>query len=121
MRPEHRHGPAPAAGADGIHARGEQLHERITPGLGDLGWDLFLRALSAATRTQRQLVAKALGLCVRDVRAIHGTEVILGVRHPGHRRGQLRLLRPRLQERGELRPGPVLHHRLRRVRRHRLR
>ena len=53
------------------------FYERITPGLGDLGWDVFLRTLSKATRVQRQLVAKALGLRVRDVRAIDGTTVLL--------------------------------------------
>ncbi len=46
------------------------MYERITPGLGDLGWDVFLRALARATRLQRRQVAKALGLRVRDVRAI---------------------------------------------------
>ena len=53
------------------------FYERLTPGLGDLGWDLFLRALAGATRKQRRQVAKALGMRVRDVRAIDGTEVML--------------------------------------------
>ena len=52
-------------------------YERITPGLGDLGWDVFLRALAGATRLQRRQVAKALGLRVRDVRAIDGSTVTL--------------------------------------------
>src|SRR5260370_42565489 len=53
------------------------FYERITPGLGDLGWDVFLRALASASRVRRRLVAKALGLRVRDVRAIDGSAVML--------------------------------------------
>ena len=53
------------------------FYGRITPGLGDLGWDLFLRALAKANRVQRSQVAKALGMRVRDVRAIDGSEVML--------------------------------------------
>lgn len=52
-------------------------YERITPGLGDLGWDVFLRALARATRVERRQVAKALGLPIRDVRAIDGSAVML--------------------------------------------
>ena len=53
------------------------FYERLTPGMGDLAWDLFLRALARAPRVRRRQVAKALGLKVRDVRAIDGTEVML--------------------------------------------
>jgi putative transposase len=53
------------------------FYERLTPGLGDLGWDVFLRLLSRATRVQRQQVAKSLGLPVRDVRAVDATTVTL--------------------------------------------
>ena len=53
------------------------FYERLTPGLGDLGWDVFLKALSKATRGQRSQVAKALGLRVRDIRAIDGSTVTL--------------------------------------------
>jgi hypothetical protein len=53
------------------------FYERLTPGLGDLGWDVFLRLLARATRVQRQQVAKVLGLPVRDVRAIDATRVTL--------------------------------------------
>src|SRR2546428_682611 len=45
--------------ATGYMPEESSFYERITPGLGDLGWELFLRALSKATRVQRQLVAKA--------------------------------------------------------------
>jgi len=53
------------------------FYERLTPGLGDLGWDLFLSLLAKATRVQRRQVAKALGLRVRDMRAIDATRVTL--------------------------------------------
>jgi putative transposase len=53
------------------------FYERLTPGLGDLGWDLFLKLLARATRVQRRQVARALGLPVRDVRAIDATRVTL--------------------------------------------
>jgi hypothetical protein len=53
------------------------FYERLTPGLGDLGWDVFLRLLARATRVQRRQVAKALGLRVRDVRAVDATVVML--------------------------------------------
>ena len=63
--------------ATGYMPEESSFYERITPGLGDLGWDVFLRALSRATRVQRQLVAKTLGLRVRDVRAIDGSAILL--------------------------------------------
>jgi len=53
------------------------FYDRLTPGLGDLGWDVFLRLLSRATRVQRRQVAKALGMRARDVRAIDATIVTL--------------------------------------------
>jgi hypothetical protein len=53
------------------------FYERLTPGLGDLGWDLFLKLLARATRVQRRQVAKALGLRVKDVRAVDATSVML--------------------------------------------
>jgi len=63
--------------ATGYMPEESSFYDRITPGLGDLGWDVFLRVLAGATRVQRRLVAKALGLRVRDVRAIDGTAVML--------------------------------------------
>jgi len=60
------------------------FYERLTPGLGDLGWDLFLDLLSKATRVQRRQVARALGLRVRDVRAIDATRVTLPKRASAH-------------------------------------
>src|SRR6516225_1812694 len=56
--------------ATGYMPEESSFYQRITPGLGDLGWDVFLRSLAGATRVQRRQVAKALGLRYRDVRAI---------------------------------------------------
>ena len=53
------------------------FYERLTFGLGDLAWETFLRALARANRRQRQLVARMLGLPVRDVRVVDSTVVIL--------------------------------------------
>lgn len=53
------------------------FYERLTPGLGALGWELFLKALAGSPRARRRRVAKTLGLRVRDVRAIDATEVTL--------------------------------------------
>lgn len=63
--------------ATGYMPQESSFYERITPGLGDLGWDTFLRALASASRVQRRQVAKALGLRVRDVRAIDASVVTL--------------------------------------------
>jgi len=59
------------------------FYERLTPGLGDVGWEVFLKLLAGATRVQRQQVAKALGLRVRDVRAVDATRVTLPARASG--------------------------------------
>lgn len=56
------------------------FYERFTFGLGDLSWEMFLRALARANRHQRQLIAKTLGLPVRDVRAVDSSVVILPAR-----------------------------------------
>jgi len=64
-------------GLTGYMPEESSFYERLTPGMGDLGWALFLERLSLATRVQRQLVAKALGLPVRDVRAVDATHVTL--------------------------------------------
>ena len=53
------------------------FYERLTDGLGNLGWDVFLRLMARATRVQRRQVAKALGVRVRDVRAIDASTVTL--------------------------------------------
>lgn len=63
--------------ATGYMPEESSFYERITCGLGDLGWDVFLRLLSRANRAQRRMVAKALRLPVRDVRAIDGSVVML--------------------------------------------
>jgi putative transposase len=70
--------------ATGYMPEESSFYERITPGLGDLGWDVFLRALARATRVQRRQVAKALGLRVRDVRAIDASVVMLPQRASPH-------------------------------------
>jgi hypothetical protein len=56
------------------------FYERLKPGLGDLGWDVFLRLMARANRVQRRQVAKALGMRVRDVRAIDASSVTLPAR-----------------------------------------
>src|SRR5258708_4952548 len=48
--------------ATGYMPEESSFYERITPGLGDLGWDVFLRTLAGSTRVQRRQIAKALGL-----------------------------------------------------------
>jgi hypothetical protein len=63
--------------ATGYMPEESSFYERITPGLGDLGWDVFLRVLARANRVQRRQVAKALGLRVRDVRTIDASVVTL--------------------------------------------
>lgn len=63
--------------ATGYMPEESSFYERITPGLGDLGWDVFMRALAGATRVQRRQIAKKLGLRVRDVRAIDASAVML--------------------------------------------
>lgn len=70
--------------ATGYMPEESSFYERITPGLGDLGWDVFLRSLASATRVQRRHVARALGLRVRDVRAIDASVVMLPQRASPH-------------------------------------
>lgn len=70
--------------ATGYMPEESSFYDRITPGLGDLGWDVFLRALARAARVQRRQVAKALGLRVRDVRAFDASAVILPERASPH-------------------------------------
>jgi hypothetical protein len=53
------------------------FYERLTPGLANLGWETFLSGLSKANRVQRKQVAKALGVRVRDVRAVDASIVTL--------------------------------------------
>lgn len=70
--------------ATGFMPEESSFYERITPGLGDLGWEVFLQALGKATRMQRRQVAKTLGLRVRDVRAIDASVVTLPKRASPH-------------------------------------
>jgi hypothetical protein len=56
------------------------FYERLNPGLADLGWGTFLGALAKANRVQRREVARALGMRVRDVRAVDASVVTLPAR-----------------------------------------
>ena len=56
------------------------FYERLRPGLDELTWEMFLDTLSRANRVQRRQIARALGLRVRDVRAIDGSRVTLPAR-----------------------------------------
>ena len=60
------------------------FYERLTPGLANLCWKTFLGALSKATRAQRREVARALGLKVRDIRAVDASVVSLPERAAKH-------------------------------------
>jgi len=53
------------------------FYEKLNPGLADLGWEMFLLALSKANRVQRREVARMLGVRVRDVRAVDASVVTL--------------------------------------------
>lgn len=56
------------------------FYERLRPGLDELTWELFVDTLSRANRVQRRQIARALGLRVRDVRAVDGSQVTLPAR-----------------------------------------
>ena len=53
------------------------FYERLTPGMAGLAWLLFLRTVTRANRVQRKKIACALGLSLRDVRAVDATVVTL--------------------------------------------
>src|SRR5262245_5741743 len=53
------------------------FYDRFSRGMANLSFHLFLRTLARANRVQRQAIAKALGLPVRDVRAVDSTQVTL--------------------------------------------
>lgn len=53
------------------------FYDRLNPGMVNLTWVLWLRALAKANRASRRRVARALGLHVRDVRAIDASQVTL--------------------------------------------
>lgn len=50
------------------------FYERLTSGFVNLAWVLFLRALANTNRVRRRQLARALGLHVRDVRAVDATQ-----------------------------------------------
>ena len=56
------------------------FYDRLTPAFADLAWQQFLRVLASANRVQRQRVAKALGVHVRDVRVVDASVVTLPAR-----------------------------------------
>jgi hypothetical protein len=60
------------------------FYDRLTPGLAKLGWEMFLRTLARANRAQRRDVARALGVRVRDVRAVDASVVTLPARAAAH-------------------------------------
>ena len=53
------------------------FYERFSQGMANLSFHLFLCTLAQANRVQRQAIAKALGLPVRDVRVVDSTQVTL--------------------------------------------
>lgn len=56
------------------------FYERLRPGLDEVTWEMFLDILSRANRVQRRQIARALGVHVRDVRAIDASRVTLPAR-----------------------------------------
>jgi putative transposase len=50
------------------------FYERLTPGFVSLAWLLFLRTVAHGNRARRKQLARALGLHVRDVRAVDSTQ-----------------------------------------------
>ena len=53
------------------------FYDRLTPGLADLGWEMFLQVLARSNRVQRKAVARALGVHVRDIRVVDASSVML--------------------------------------------
>jgi putative transposase len=68
----------------GIMPEESSFYDRLTPAFADLAWQMFLRVLARANRVQRKLVAKALGVHVRDVRVIDASVVTLPKRAAAH-------------------------------------
>jgi putative transposase len=60
------------------------FYDRLTPGLADLGWEMFLNVLARANRVQRKAVARALGVHVRDIRVVDASSVTLPRRAAAH-------------------------------------
>jgi len=68
----------------GVMPEESSFYDRLTPEFSDLAWQMFLRVLARANRVQRKLVAKALGVHVRDVRVIDASVVTLPKRAGAH-------------------------------------
>jgi len=68
----------------GIMPEESSFYDRLTPAFADLAWQTFLRILASANRVQRKMVAKALGVHVRDVRVIDASVVTLPERAAAH-------------------------------------
>jgi hypothetical protein len=64
----------------GFMPQESSFYERLRPGLDEVTWEMFIDTLSRANRVQRRQIARALGLRVRDVRAIDGSRVTLPAR-----------------------------------------
>jgi putative transposase len=56
------------------------FYERLRPGLDEVTWEMFLDTLARSNRVQRRQIARALGVRVRDVRAVDGSRVTLSAR-----------------------------------------
>jgi hypothetical protein len=61
----------------GVMPEESSFYDRLTPAFSDLAWQTFLRVLARANRAQRKLVAKALGVHVRDIRVVDASQVTL--------------------------------------------
>jgi hypothetical protein len=68
----------------GVMPEESSFYDRLTPAFSDLAWQTFLRVLARANRAQRKLVAKALGVHVRDVRVVDASVVTLPRRAGAH-------------------------------------
>jgi hypothetical protein len=68
----------------GVMPEESSFYDRLTPAFADLAWQTFLRVLASANRIQRKMVAKALGIHVRDVRVVDATVVTLPARAAAH-------------------------------------
>lgn len=64
----------------GFMPQESSFYDRLRPGLDKVTWEMFIETLSRANRVQRKQIAKALGLRVRDVRAIDASRVTLPAR-----------------------------------------
>lgn len=68
----------------GIMPEESSFYDRLTPAFADVAWQMFLRVLASANRVQRKVVAKALGVHVRDVRVVDASVVTLPNRAAAH-------------------------------------